>query len=121
MTQIMKRLRLGIHAATIARDTGVDPVLVGVAIEDFTPLAATRKANPIFEPIERRKMHDDENVATFAFNPALESEHAILVVCMHDAKPLAAQAGIAPAQVNKFARETQVIEHLLVAAIEPRP
>src|SRR5207253_6326333 len=121
MTQTMQRLRLGINATAVAHDVGVDPILVDVAVKDFTPLTAAGKTDPIVEPIERRKMRDDEHPVSFAFDPALEREHAILVVDVHNAKSLAAQARIAPAQIDELARETQMIEHLLVGVVESRP
>src|SRR5438477_2792167 len=61
MTQTMQRLRLGINATAVAHDVGVDPILVDVAVKDFTPLTAAGKTDPIVEPIERRKMRDDEH------------------------------------------------------------
>src|SRR5438477_6120671 len=114
MAETMQRCRLRENAPAIAHDAGIDPVLVDVAVKDFTPLAAIREPDPIPELVDGRKMHDHQHVVSFAFDPALEGEDAILVVDVHNAKSLAAQAGIAPAQVDELVCETQMIEHLLV-------
>jgi hypothetical protein len=51
----------------------------------------------------------------------MKRQHSVLIVRVHGAKSLAAQAGSIPAHREQFSSEPHVVEHLLVALIQARP
>ena len=57
----------------------------------------------------------------FTGHPAMECEHALMIVTMDDAKASAAEARTRPALLNQLTREAQVSEHLSIAVLETRP
>ena len=73
----------------------------------------------IVEAIEIPEMHHHDHVVAFALHPAVEGQHAVLIVDVDHAEPLSAQARILPAKPDQLAREPQMIEHLLVAVSSP--
>ena len=111
----MKPLCLPVDTAAIACAVGVDPVLINVAVKDFTPVACAGKADAVTEAIEWRKVYHDDHVVAFAFHPAMKRKHAVLIMYMDHAETLAAQAGIAPAQLDQLSRKAHMIDHLLIA------
>ena len=121
-SEAVQRCRVGEDAAAVAGDVRVDPVLVDVAVEDLPPVAAAREADAVVEAVERSKVHDHHHVVAFALDPAVEREHAVLIVDVHHAETLArASAGCRQRSAEQLAREPQVVEHLLVARVESRP
>src|SRR5215475_8822416 len=59
------------HAARISLRIGIEKVVVDVAVEDFLPVAATGKAEPVAVIIERAFMQarDDYDIASDAGQP----------------------------------------------------
>lgn len=84
---------LGEDSAAVACDVRVDPGFVDVAVECFLPLAACGEADPVLEAVVGREVGYDEDVLAFSFYPALEGEHAVVIVGVHDLKTLSAKRG----------------------------
>src|ERR671919_683186 len=121
MTEIVKGYSLCLNSAAIADTVGIHPVFINVSIKDFTPFSRTRKTDPVAKTIERRKVYYDKDVMPFALNPAMEDEHAVLVVYMDDAEALTTQSRIAPTKSDQLPREAHMIDHLFIAGVQPSP
>ena len=65
--------------AAIARDVGVHPVLIHVAVEDLAPRAPAGEADAVVEAVEGGEVDRHQHVVAFAFHPAMERQHAIFV------------------------------------------
>ena len=63
VAEAVQRPRVGDHPAAVARDLGIDPVLVDVAVEDFVPIAPARESDPIAVAVERREVDDHQQEA----------------------------------------------------------
>ena len=121
MAEVVQRLGPCVDPSTVADGVDVDPVLVDIAVENLAPITAAGKADLIVEAIGVPEMHDHDHVVALSLHPAVKREHAILIVNMHNAETLTAQARIAPAKFNELPRETHMIQHLLVACVESGP
>ena len=65
----------------------------------------------------RREIDDDNRVIPLVLRPAMEGEHAILVMRVDDAEALPALPGATLAQGQQFAHEAQMVVHLHIALI----
>ena len=98
---------------------GFTPGLINIAVKDLAPGAAAGNADPVIETVKSGEMHDHQHVLSFAFDPAMKGQDTILIVDVDHAETLSAQTRVAPTQREQLAREAKVIEHLLVAGVEP--
>jgi hypothetical protein len=97
MAELMERLRLRKDTATVADHSGINPVLIDVAIENLAPETATWEPDAIPKAIEGPEMDDHNHVVAFTFHPPMKRQHAVLIVYVNNAKALAAQALKTPA------------------------
>ena len=111
----------GNDSAAIAGDVGIHPIFINVAVKNLTPFATTWESDPVDETMECRQMHNDNHIVPLAFNPAVKDKYAVLIVHMDHTKSLPPQAGKLPAQLDQFAYESEVIEHLLITLIQAGP
>lgn len=89
----MHGVRCGRDTPTVPLDTGIDPVLISIAVECFTPVARTGKADPIADTGKVGKVQDHQHVEAFPHDPAVKREDTVLIVHMHHTKALSVQPG----------------------------
>ena len=88
VAEIVQGKRLSKDATAIACNTWIDPILIDIAVKDFTPVAATRESDAVAETIEVRQVHHHDHIMPFTHHPPVEGERAVLIVAVHHAKPL---------------------------------
>src|ERR1022692_713207 len=64
-------------ASVVARNNGINPVVVDIAIEDLRPLAGTGETDGVVVPRGFGKRGDDNNVLASAFQPAMKGYDAV--------------------------------------------
>ena len=52
VTEIVQRLRLGNNSTPVARDMGIHPVFIHIAVKDLAPLPAAWETDAVAETIE---------------------------------------------------------------------
>ena len=70
------------NASSIARDDGVDPVVVDIAVEDLGPRSRTGKADRVVIPGPLRESGNYHDILTCTFEPAMKRDHTVQIVNM---------------------------------------
>jgi hypothetical protein len=63
-------------AASVADNIGIYPRFTDVAVKHLAPGATAGNADALVETVKGGEMHDHEHVVAFAFDPAMERQHA---------------------------------------------
>src|SRR3984957_234574 len=110
-----------LHLASVAGDSGIDPVIVDVAVEYFEPVSGLGKADVIIIPRVLIQAAHDHDVVSDTFDPALKGEHAVLVMDVNDRAAFSAQGRMVAADADQFAGKAEKVAHRFVAATQAVP
>ena len=80
-----------IHAAAVAGDNRVHPIVVSVAVEHFAPAPCGGKADGIIVQRIFVQAADHHDIGARALDPTLERQHAVLVMHVIDRAALSSQ------------------------------
>src|SRR5579863_928419 len=69
-------------ASSVARNDGIDPIVIDIAVELFSPRPGIREPNRVVVPCGLGKRCDDDNVVARALKPSMKCDDAVLVVYM---------------------------------------
>ena len=86
-----------IHAAAVAGDNRVHPIVVNVAVENLEPGSGVGKSNRVVVPSCFGKRRDYNYVASRAGKPSVEGDDAVLIVDMKWVYMFTAQSRLIPA------------------------
>ena len=86
--EAMQRLGVCENFATVACGDWVHPVLVDVAIKNFSPAARPRETDSVVEAMRRSEVNHDDHIMPLALNPAMKRKHSVFIVSMNNSKTL---------------------------------
>ena len=96
----MQRTSGGPDSSSIARDHGINPVVINVAVEDFNPPPSEREPDRVVVPGRLGESSNDDNIIPCALQPSVECNDAILVVDVKCVDIVTAQSRLVPSQTD---------------------
>ena len=121
IVEAVQRVRQRGDSPAIARSAGIEPILIGITVEYFTPIAAAGEADPVADTGGVGQVQDHQYIEAFTFNPAVKGQDTVLIVHMHHTKPFSSQTRTPSPDRQQFSDEAQMVEHLLVALVQAGP
>ena len=121
MAKTVHRPAIGPYRPAITADRRVYPLIVDIAIEDLRPTAARGESELITKLRVVAEIGGDDYITAYPFDPAMKGDHSIFIVDVEDADRITANRRLHPAQTDEILRETQKIDHRLIAGIHAMP